>query len=88
MVVNSMFCNPSQPYQDHHYRRHCEESDDEAIQKPWIAALPLDGLGVARNDGCEGLPCFLVTLAKAGVQVLAFLAAENLDSRLRGNDRK
>ncbi len=32
--------------------RHCEESDDEAIQKPWIAALPLDGLVVARNDTC------------------------------------
>ncbi|MEK7560379.1 MAG: hypothetical protein AAB539_00270 [Patescibacteria group bacterium] len=33
--------------------------DDEAIlKKPWIAALPLDGLGVARNDGCEGLQYF------------------------------
>ena len=32
-------------------KSHCEESDDEAIQKPWIAARPLDRLGVARNDG-------------------------------------
>ncbi len=38
------------------HRCHCEESDDEAIQKkPWIAALPLDRLGVARNDDCERL---------------------------------
>ncbi len=46
--------------------RHCEESDDEAIQQNyWIAALHLDPLrhsfseasrlGVVRNDGCEGL---------------------------------
>ncbi len=35
--------------------RHCEESDDEAIQNAWIAARPLDRLGVARNDACVGL---------------------------------
>ncbi|MEK7560676.1 MAG: hypothetical protein AAB539_01840 [Patescibacteria group bacterium] len=34
--------------------------DDEAIQqKYWIAALPLNELGVARNDGCEGLRFFM-----------------------------
>ncbi len=48
--------------------RYCEESCCRATKqsKSWIAARPLDGLGVARNDSCERLPHLILKRNTAG----------------------